>query len=156
MWVFCCCDLVATQLDCKVIWFLHKNCILTCNNHMFCSISLFRYFFVEFSSKRLVIYSKSILSAHLVLVKRSLVRKRYYLQRFRHPFFKEAPLGRPKVWYCRQSHFFEKHFFFFQKWVWRQYHTLGLWTPLRETIFWANPLFYLRNFMVFLKHINII
>ena len=26
-------------------WFLHKNCILTCKNHMFCSISLFHSFF---------------------------------------------------------------------------------------------------------------
>ena len=70
---------------------------------------------LEFSSKTIVIYSKCKLSARLVLVKRSLVRKCYYLQRFRYLFFKEAPLGRPKVWYCRQSHFFKKLFCFLPK-----------------------------------------
>ena len=50
-----------------------------------------------------------------MLVKRWLVRKCYYLQRFRHLFFKEAPLGRPKVWYCRQTHFFQKQFYFLPK-----------------------------------------
>ncbi len=68
-----------------------------------------------FCYKTIAIYSKSILSARLVLVKRSLVRICCYLQWFRHRFFKEAPLGRPKVWYCRQSHFFEKHFYFLPK-----------------------------------------
>ena len=43
-------------------------------------------------------------------MKRSLVQICCYLQCSRHPFFKEAALGRPKVWYCRQFHFFETCF----------------------------------------------
>ena len=43
-------------------------------------------------------------------------------------------------------------FIFFQKWVWRQAHTLGLWTPLREAILSPNPLFYLRNLMFFFRN----
>ena len=76
------------------------------------------HFFVQkkitcFCYKNLIIYSKSILSARLVLVKRSLVRKPYYLLCFRHPFFKEAALGRPKVCNCRQTDFFKTVFSFF-------------------------------------------
>ena len=48
-----------------------------------------------------------------MLVKRSLVRKPHYLLCFRHPFFKEAALGRPKVCNCRQTDFFKKRFSFF-------------------------------------------
>jgi hypothetical protein len=105
---------VAIQLDCKFIWFLDKNCILTCKSHMFCSISFFRSFFSSsFCYKTIVIYSKSILSARLVLVKRSLLKKPHYLLCVRHLFFKEAALGRPKVCNCRQTDFFKKFFSFF-------------------------------------------
>ena len=48
-----------------------------------------------------------------MLVKRSLVRKPHYLLCFRHPFFKEAALGRPKVCNCRQTDFFKTCFSFF-------------------------------------------
>ena len=50
--------------------------------------------------------------------------------------------------------FFKNVFIFFQKWVWRQLHTLSLWTPLREAILWAKPMFYLGNLMLLLKTIN--
>ena len=52
----------------------------------FVQFHVFALFSSYFFSKALVIYSKSILSARLVLVKRSLVRKCYYLQHFRYLF----------------------------------------------------------------------
>ena len=47
-------------------------------------------------------------------MKRSLVKKPHYLHSARHLFFKEVALGRPKVWYCRQSHFFKNVFYIFR------------------------------------------
>ena len=46
-------------------------------------------------------------------MKRSLVKKQHYLHSVRHLFFKEVALGRPKVWYCRQTDFFKNVFSFF-------------------------------------------
>ncbi len=126
---FCLCKTIGPQTGgfVVVIWWPFN---LTVNLYGFCTriaswlvktICFVQFHFfalflrLEFSSKTIVIYSKCKLSARLVLVKRSLVRKCYYLQRFRYLFFKEAPLGRPKVWYCRQTHFFQKHFYFLAK-----------------------------------------
>ena len=63
-------------------------------------------------------------------MKRSLVKKPHYLHSARHLFFKEVALGRPKVWYCRQSHFFKNVFYIF-----RFFSPLGflaaLWSKMR-------------------------
>ena len=53
-----------------------------------------------------------IFSARIVLVKRSLVRKPYYLQCFRHHFFKEADLGARIVREVCKFHFFDFRFYF--------------------------------------------
>lgn len=145
-------------------------------------VSAKSHFFVQkmftcFCYKNLIIYSKSILSARLVLVKRSLVRKPYYLLCFRHPFFKEAALGRPKVCNCRQTDFFKTVFSFFHIFKHPLFRaanlskmrlslvrgvTFRIWCRflapsgggVRRALLWAKPLFYLRNLMFFLKNIN--
>ena len=112
-----------------------------------------------------------------MLVKRSLVRKPYYLLCFRHPFFKEAALGRPKVCNCRQTDFFKTVFSFFHIFKHPLFRaanlskmrlslvrgvTFRIWgrflAPsgggVRRALLWAKPLFYLRNLMFFLKNIN--
>ena len=66
-------------------------------------------------------------------------------------FSRRPTLGRVWLERCANFTFSIFVFIFFQKWDWRQLHTLGLWTPLREAILWANPLFYLRNLMFFSK-----
>ena len=79
---------------------------------MFCTISFFAMFFSSlFCYTTIVFNSKFILSARLVLVKSSLVKKLHDLQCARHLFFKEAALGRPKVCNCRQTDFFKNCFY---------------------------------------------
>ena len=99
---------------CNCSHFWHLLCILHSKTYGFCKVTLFRLKHVYlFLLQEPYYLSKSILSARLVLVKRSLVRKPYYLLCFRHPFFKEAALGRPKVCNCRQTDFFKTFFCFF-------------------------------------------
>ena len=125
---------------------------------MFCSISLFSTFFHhDFLLKTMQIianlYFRSVSSrrnAHFW-------KPRFSLECGARPgtlLSRRPILGR--IWFERGANFTFWIFVFilFQKWVWRQLHTLGLWTPLREAILSPNPLFYLRNLMFFFKTIN--
>jgi len=112
-----------------------------------------------------------------VQVPRSLVQICCYLQCSRHLFFKEAALGRPKVSYCRQSHFVQTCFYIFASFSASAFRAVNLskvspkhinlqsrwkrcrfWVPsggVRPRAFlWAKPLFYFRKLMFFLKNIN--
>ena len=85
---------------------------LTCKTHMFCKILLFRSFFFFLILLQNCCKLQQILYGRCVSSRWNarLCANHINLYGSRHPFFKEAALGRPKVWYCRQFHFFETCF----------------------------------------------
>ena len=79
---------------------------------MCCIISLFRSFFFFLILLQNTWFLQQILYGRRVSSRWNahLCANHMPLHGSRHPFFKEAALGRPKVWYCRQSHFFQTCF----------------------------------------------
>ena len=123
---------------------------------MFRSISIFFDFFFhhDFLSKPLQ-FTANLYFRTLSLQRGAHFNKNLIIYIWSGTIFSRRPtLGRVSFERCANSTFSIFVFIFFQKWVWRQLHTLGLWTPLREAILSPNPLFYLRNLMFFFKTIN--
>ena len=153
--LFCCCDLVASYflapLSAKMLtfasWTVKHICFVRFH-------FLLSFFASEFSFKPLQ-FTVNSCAPRLSLQRGAHFDKNLIIYIGSGTIFSRRPtLGRFSLERGANSTFSIFVFIFFQKWVWRQLHTLSLCTPLWKTILWANTYFYLENLMVLLKTIN--